>query len=332
MSIVDAVYSYLPAKRKQTPSGWTKFNAVCCIHNGNTNDTRQRGGIIRNSDGCSYHCFNCGFKASYVAGRHLTRKMRQLLQWLGAPDDVITKLSLEAMKIEEDVHELEKITLPTLADKELPEGSLPLKEWASMDLPAELAPKLIDVIGYISDRNLNPYSGDFYWTPVDGWNDRVVVPFRFEGRIVGYTARKITDGKPKYISDQTPGYVFNLDRQQDDRQFVIVCEGPMDALSIDGIAVLGADIMDKQAMFINRLNREIVVVPDKDKDGARTVERAIELGWSVSMPDFGDCKDANDAVRKFGRIWTLKRIADSRESNSLKIKLQAKTWFKEEHE
>jgi hypothetical protein len=329
MSIVDAVYSYLPAKRKQTPSGWTKFNAVCCTHNGNTTDTRQRGGIIQNSEGCSYHCFNCGFKASYVAGRHLSRKMRQLLQWLGAPDDVITKLSLEAMKIEEDEHELEKISLPNLVDKDLPEGSLPLKEWAGSNIPAELSAKLIDVIGYISDRNLNPYSGDFYWTPVDGWNDRVVVPFRFEGRIVGYTARKITDGKPKYISDQTPGYVFNLDCQNDLRQFVIVCEGPMDALSIDGVAILGADIMDKQAMFINRLNREIVVLPDKDKDGARTVERAIELGWSVSMPDLGDCKDANDAVRKFGRIWTLKRIADSRESNSLKIRLQAKTWFKE---
>jgi hypothetical protein len=258
--------------------------------------------------------------------------MRQLLQWMGAPDDVITKLSLEAMKIEEDVHELEKISLPTLVDKDLPEGSLPLKEWAGQELPNDLAPKLIDAISYVSDRNLNPYSNDFYWTPVSGWNDRVVIPFRFQGRIVGYTARKITEGKPKYISDQTPGYVFNLDRQHDLRQFVVVCEGPVDALSVDGVAILGADIMDKQAMFINKLNREVVLLPDRDKDGARSVERAIELGWSVSMPDFGDCKDANDAVRKYGRIWTLQQIAQSKESNSLKIRLQARTWFKEEHE
>ena len=42
MNIVfDALQVYLPAKRKQTPSGWLAFNAPCCEHNGTTPDTRQ---------------------------------------------------------------------------------------------------------------------------------------------------------------------------------------------------------------------------------------------------------------------------------------------------
>ena len=57
MNIVfDALQIYLPAKRKQTPSGWLAFNAPCCEHNGTTPDTRQRGGLIANAEeGVSYH-------------------------------------------------------------------------------------------------------------------------------------------------------------------------------------------------------------------------------------------------------------------------------------
>lgn len=328
MSIVDAIYTYLPAKRKQTPSGWTKFNAVCCHHNGTSADTRQRGGIIRNSDGCSYHCFNCGFKASYVSGRHLSRKMRQLLAWMGADDDVISKLSLEALKIESDERALAAVTLPTFEDRDLPEGSLRINEWLAVadQLPEDLCSNLEAVVTYALDRGLDP-QGDFYWTPLNGYLDRLIIPFRYEGRIVGNTARKVTEGKPKYISDQTPGYVFNLDRQQNNRRYLIVVEGPIDALSTDSVAILGADIMDKQAMLINRLDREVIVLPDRDADGSRTVERALELGWSVSFPDFEGCKDAADAVQRYGKIWTVQQIIDHRVSGDLRVRLGAKTWF-----
>lgn len=320
MSIVDTIYSYLPAKRKNTPSGWTKFNAVCCPHNGNTPDTRQRGGIIRNSDGVSYHCFNCGFKASYQAGRHLTRKMKQFLEWCGAPDDAINKISLEALKIESDEKELEAISLPTLPDKELPVDCQTLEQ-ALMSNPEAV----ISVADYILTRGFD-IRGDWMWSPE--LPDRLIIPFRFEGRIVGYTGRKITDGKPKYLSEQTPGYVFNLDAQNTNKPVVIVVEGPLDALSVGGVAILGADIMDKQAMLINRIGKKVVVVPDRDPDGYRTVERAIELGWSVSMPDWTDgVKDCNDAIRTHGDLWTAFLIMQSVETTELKIRLRAKKWF-----
>ena len=46
-----------------------------------------------------------------------------------------------------------------------------------------------------------------------GYRDRLIVPFYSKKQIVGYTCRKVKEGKPKYVSEQQPGYVFNLDAQ-----------------------------------------------------------------------------------------------------------------------
>jgi hypothetical protein len=73
-------------------------------------------------------------------------------------------------------------------------------------------------------------------------------------------------------------------------------------------------------------------VPDRDHEGPRTVEQAIEYGWSVSMPDWPEgIKDVNDAYIKLGRLATLWMIINSKESNSLKIQLKSKKWFKEHY-
>jgi len=163
-----------------------------------------------------------------------------------------------------------------------------------------------------------------------GFNNRIIIPFLYKGEIVGWTARAINDAKPKYLSEQQPGYVFNLDSQQDDREFVIVSEGPFDALSIDGCALLGAEIKDSQNWLLKQLGKEIVLVPDKDAAGKATLEQALEFGWGVSMPDWPEgIKDINDAVVKLGKLATLWLIVSAKESNNLKIQLRAKKWFNE---
>ena len=82
--IQSTILTSLPTGRKKTPSGWISFNAPCCVHNGETADKKKRGGIMNSADGTvSYHCFNCGFKASYIIGRKLTYKMRQFMSYIG---------------------------------------------------------------------------------------------------------------------------------------------------------------------------------------------------------------------------------------------------------
>ena len=119
--IQSTILTSLPAGRKKTPSGWTSFNAPCCIHNGESADKRKRGGIMTSADGTlSYHCFNCGYKASYIIGRRLTAKMRQLMSWLGIADDTIRKLAIEAMRHEESDTKYEKKKFVKFNKKELP--------------------------------------------------------------------------------------------------------------------------------------------------------------------------------------------------------------------
>lgn len=320
--IADTLLTYLPAKRKQTPSGWISFNAPCC------DDKRQRGGfIINGGDAVSYHCFNCGFKASWQPGRHLSQKMSKFMRDLNIPDDTISQLRLEALRLDTNNTAEVRSIIPKFDERAMPVDSISI---SSLDT---IPDKLVPVLEYLARRNLYLEDYPFHWTPKIGFSNRVIIPFFKDNVIVGYTARAIGDAKPKYISEQQPGYVFNLDKQHDDREFVIVCEGPFDAISIEGCALLGAEIKDSQNWLLKQLGKEIILVPDKDHEGPRTVEQAMEYGWSVSMPDWPvGVKDVNDAVVKLGRLATLYLIVSAKESNSLKIQLRAKKWFKEENE
>jgi len=330
MSIVaETVLTYIPAKRKQTPSGWIGFDAPCCIHNGETRDTKARGGIIQESDNISFHCFNCGFKCSWQPGRHFSWKMRKFLEWLGTPDDVINKVALDVMRLNEGVEAKERIAqLPSFSSVPLPDDAVRLADhqWAEVGTIPE---RMVNVFQYMLERNLRIDDIDYHWSPSLGYRDRIIIPFYYENRIVGWTARTITPNKtPKYLTEVQPGYVFNLDEQRHTKVFAIVCEGQIDALHIEGCALGGSEISDQQAMLLNRLQKDIIVVPDRDSSGKKLVERSIELGFSVSMPEWSqDINDIGDCVDKYGRLYTLYSIASAVETSPLKIRLRAKKWF-----
>lgn len=327
--IADTLLQFLPGKRKQTPSGWISFNAPCC------QDKRQRGGfIINGGDAVSYHCFNCGFKASWQPGRTISAKMNKLMRDLNMPDDIINQLRLEALRLDDNNTTEIRSIIPKFDVRALPLDAISFEELDTfLKLPDgdyAVPTKFTEAYAYLIDRKIDPWSYPFYWTNKVGFNSRIIIPFLYKNEIVGWTARAFNDAKPKYLSEQQPGYVFNLDRQTHDREFVIVCEGPFDAISIDGCALLGAEIKDSQNWLLKQLGKEIILVPDRDHEGPRTVEQAIEYSWSVSMPDWPDgVKDVNDAYRKLGKLATLWLIIDAKESNSLKIQLRAKKWFKD---
>ena len=336
-TIQDSVLQLLPARRKTGQNGWTSFNAPCCVHNGETADTRGRGGVKTGNGQISYHCFNCGYTASFIPGRHLTYKFRKLLAWLGADDNTVRRLVIEAVRLKdliapEEIKEpaeeikFEARTLPAEA-KEIKELNAFYLLGDYQQVPAEY----LAAVEYVARRQININKYEFYWTPEEAYNlhRRIIVPFYYEKNIIGYTARAIADGiKPKYYSNHPADTVFNLDQQQADWQFVIVCEGPFDAMSIDGVAVSGSEISDQQAELIDRLQREVIVVPDTDRAGRKLVDRAIELGWTVSFPIWQEtCKDINEAVIKYGKLFVLKSILNARETSKLKIELKRKRLY-----
>jgi hypothetical protein len=322
--VIETVLTFLPAKRKTTPSGWTSFNAPCCIHNGETRDQKQRGGVIQEGNGISYHCFNCGYKASWQPGRPFSHKLRKLLQWFGAPDDVINKVAFDVMRENEGVEVKQRLAeLPTFDTVPLPDDAIKITDITNFDKYS------MAVLEYMAARNLNTDDTNYYWSPSLGYRDRLIIPFYFEGRVVGWTGRSVLpDKKPKYLTEVQPGFVYGLDEQSFKKSFAILCEGQLDAIHIEGCAIGGSEISDQQVMLLNRLQKQIIVVPDRDNAGKKLVEQAIELGFSVSMPEWEQgINDIGDAVSKYGRLYTLYSITNSADESPLKIRLRAKKWF-----
>ena len=337
MTIQDTVLSHLPAKRKANSKGWRTFNAVCCPHNGESQDKRGRGGVITSPDGgVSYHCFNCNFKTGYYPGHPFSYKFRKLLKWLNVDDGEILQMSVEAMR-EAQRQELLGLVKPDVKKEELkvefkkyplPDEALSffaLVEFYELKNSLEYPDVLVKSVEYVSKRKINMQKYDFYCTDITEHklDKRVIIPFTWKNEIIGYTARGFNDGiLPKYYNQFDAGYVFNVDKQERDWKFVIVCEGVFDALSIDAVAVLKADVTQQQIDIIEDLDREIIVVPDWNKTGQNLIDIALKNSWSVSFPVWAEtCSDINEAVVKYGKLFVMKTIIDSVERNALKIEL-----------
>ena len=322
------VLSYLPAKRRPSPQGWISFNAVCCQHNGQNADRRGRGGIKVTESGWSYHCFNCSYTASFVLGRTVSFKARRLLSWLGVPDTDIEHLNLESLR-HRSIHGI-------LEERQQVFNSLSAIEFEEFDdfppFAEVITPEFPFYWNYIRQRQVPEDFPVMTAIKTDGvhWTRPfVLIPFTFNNRVVGWSARFLDNKIPKYINHSQPGYVFGTDLQQADWQQVLVMEGIFDALSIGGLAVMHATISDSQARLIRSLGREVTVVPDQDIAGMELVDRAVELGWAVSMPEWPEgCKDVNDAVIKLGRLGALLTIMQAKETSRIKIELRKKQLVK----
>ena len=246
---------YLPAKRKNTTSGWVSFNAPCCVHNGESADRRQRGGLKASDQGWSFHCFNCGFTASFILGRNLSFKARKFLTWLNVPPEEIERVNLESLRhrsiqtviddrirmtnVLQDIRFEEK-DLPPAAELITPDHAMQWQYCRQRSVPENFPMMTVRETDSV------------HWT-----RPMVVVPFTYDNTVVGYTCRMLDGRTPKYIHDMPHGYVFGVDLQQPDWQHVLVMEGVFDALCVDGLAVLHAEINDAQVRVIRSLNREV---------------------------------------------------------------------------
>jgi hypothetical protein len=321
--VVDKFRTLLPPRIKTSPSGWLSFNAPCCQHRGHKPDTRKRAGMRFDGEGIVYNCFNCKYTTGWQPGSPFGEKMKSLCRWLGASDDDINDLIFESLKTESPDYRPEQ-NQPKIefTDKELPEGAMSLLNWVNSEYWKDISSEVESVISYVVGRGHDPFDGNFYWSPAAGYENRVIVPFRWNNKIVGNTARKITEGKPKYLSDQHPHFVFNFDKQKEDQKYIFVVEGPFDALQINGVALLTNDISPQQARIINSIGAEVIVIPDQDKAGINLINRALEYDWSVSFPNWSDdIKDVSDAVNRYGRLFVIVDAIKTAQSGSIKINM-----------
>jgi hypothetical protein len=308
---------------KPSPKGWVSFNCPMCVVNGQSrNDTKRRGGIMFNPDGAvSYHCFNCDYKTSWSPGRTLSFKMRKLLKQLGFDEAEVQRLNLEL---------LSQADVENLIQREPEPVWTP--NWPAFNFNFDLAP-LSDPakIEYLQNRQIYDLA---VWletkTQYAGLNNRVILPMTYDDKIVGFQSRHVIGELPskfsKYYKKVPADYVYGLDRQKDGRQYVIVTEGEFDALLTNGLSVGSNNISDRQIQLIEDLNIEPILLPDADSSGRQLVERAADFGWSVSFPEWENCKDVGDAVLKYGRLFAVYSILQAAEHSPTKIRLLGKRY------
>lgn len=320
-SIVESVHRLLvdnlPVRTTKTPSGWRTFDCPMC------GDKRKRAGVITNASKISYHCFNCGYTTGWSPSPHLGQKFKDLVSRLGANNDDIHSVQIELLRHQEDLENVETgsyvYNLTKFETVNLPSNVMMLE-----DLPQDH-----DVRQYAKQRGLEGTYTLLYFPDDPLYAKRLIVPFTFDGEVVGWTGRHINPPDkttPKYLHKMSSGYVFNIDRFADsEREIVIVVEGVFDAILVDGIAVLGNHVTPEQAHLIEKLGKRVILCPDRDKPGKELIDEALALGWEVSFPPWcKDVKDAADAVQRYGRLATVASIIKHATSNKIKAQVKAK--------
>jgi hypothetical protein len=344
----DALVGSIRGKSKN--SGGTNFvNTDCplCVHRGEGADKRLRLGIKKNFNGVGFNCFNCGAKGKWNRGELIPSSMRALLKAFGMSDENVQRLNLKAMSYRDLLKASPEAALimpelyqPIFESKSLPKGARPISKWAEEGHTDE---NFVAVIEYLLSRGEDiAFGWNYYWTPEAGglnMNRRIIIPFYHEGMTVGYSSRIVDNSPQRYIMDTPPNFLFNSRVMNiPNRRHILLLEGVFDAISMDGVGLLGARLNNHQIGWIKSYGKSVILVPDRDSRGDSLVDTALANNWSVSFPAMreghgvdrwwdSDVKDAAEATRRYGRIYTLLSILQASVSNKIQIGQLRKIYF-----
>ncbi len=327
---------------KRSSKDFININCPMCVQRGESADTRHRCGIKRFPNMIFVNCFNCKFKAMYVVGESLSKTFRNFLLSIGLSDTEVKKLNFKAFEYSkflngERLEDMDNVIFtPNFQEKELPPKSKLICDLVEDD---EVNEDLIDVLTYLDTRGDVIFNyPNYYWSPE--MPRRFIIPYYFRNKIVGYTGRTIdpSDEKnTKYLkSADQENYLYNNQVLYDHkRKYIILVEGPLDAMSIDGVALLGSTINDNQAQWLNNSGKEIILLGDNDSSGKKLIDKAIEYNWHVAFPRLKDgsgtnnwwelnVKDAAEAAHKYGKLYTIQSILQTKTNNKLEIEIKRK--------
>lgn len=343
----SAITNNLMGKRKQSGTGFVNINCPMCVTRGHNADRKLRCGIKNSAAGVGIFCFNCDFKARWRPGETLSRNMQGFLAGIGIGQLEINKLNHKAFsyrslfeKSPDALALLPTALTPTFEPKALPPGAKTFDEWATQAAPPA---DFLDAASYLFSRGEEIASaGHYYWSPdtQNGMNRRVIIPFVHEGRTVGYTARSIDgDAQARYHMETPSNFLFNMKAlTAPRRKYVLLLEGVFDALAVDGVGTLGARLNAQQIAWIKSYAKTVILVPDRDKRGEGMIDLALENNFHVAFPTLragygfnnwweSDVKDAAEAVKRYGRLWTTMSIIQTATDNKMAINTHRKWMF-----
>jgi hypothetical protein len=316
-SLEEVIRLHVRLGRKNA-KGWEECLHLGCDHGRKGN----RAAFLFENGQTAFHCFNCGTKTVYDPDSHtkMPVKMAEVLGDFNVPEDEWQAVLLGSMAARDagikagGTAKQQVITEPK--ELELPPEFYLLSEADSDDKWAMIATNYLE-----HERAIDPSSYPFMLSRqtkrphMKKWRGRVIYPIYKGEKLIYYQGRDLTGRAVKKFespSDPKDRVIYGFDRlfQQTEVPLYIV-EGWFDAHVIDGIALLGNEITPAQISWLNKSQRRKVLIPDRFGDGKRIAEQALELGWEISTPEIGNCKDVNEAVHKYGRMFVMKTIADN---------------------
>ena len=164
---------------------------------------------------------------------------------------------------------------------------------------------------------LNRFKGDLF-------RGRMTVPFiDTTGNVIGFTARIIGNGEPKYLN--TPEtllfnkskFIFGLYQAKESIRrsgYVVIVEGNMDVISShqagvkEAVATSGTAMTDQHLKALSKLTNDIRLAYDGDEAGVKATERAImmagDLGIDLTViSDYHGAKDPDELIQKDPKLW-----------------------------
>ncbi|MBR2543279.1 DNA primase [Candidatus Saccharibacteria bacterium] len=164
---------------------------------------------------------------------------------------------------------------------------------------------------------LNRFKGDIF-------RGRMTVPFiDTTGNVIGFTARIIKDGEPKYLN--TPEtilfnkskFIFGLFQAKEAIRrsgYVVIVEGNMDVISShqagvkEAVATSGTAMTEQHLKTLSNLTSDIRLAYDGDEAGVKAAERAImmagDLGIDLTViSNYHGAKDPDELIQKDPKLW-----------------------------
>lgn len=164
---------------------------------------------------------------------------------------------------------------------------------------------------------LNRFSKDLF-------KGRMMVPFiDTNGQVIGYTARVLDGGEPKYLN--TPEtllfnksrYIFGLYQAREAIRrdnFVVIVEGNMDVISShqagvkQAVATSGTAMTEQHLKILSRLTNDVRLAYDGDDAGVKATERAINLAGGLGITlsvisNYHGAKDPDELIQKGPELW-----------------------------
>jgi len=158
----------------------------------------------------------------------------------------------------------------------------------------------------------------------DKFHNRITFPIRnHRGSIVGFTARILSDGEPKYLnSSESPVFqkgaiLFGFSQAREairDKKFAVIVEGQLDVISChqagfrNVVASSGTALTSYHLTAVKNLVESVVFCFDSDSAGVDSTRRALELAAAmdinakvVILPD--GFKDPDEAIQKDPQIF-----------------------------